>query len=802
MGCQASKEHGAVDTENLLKGGRGINVNKPERLYRLLEKALYQERKPKTPGGGMDVDALDDLTTERQTLYNAAIEQINKTAGAKNSAAKFVHPGTLQTPLHLACRLVDVDQNQVSAKELCRVMDALLKSYPEALEAKDHKGHVPLHYAVAPNHFNADHATNGDIVSIKKAISSGSTGADNDEKEQAPVYDDVDRDDEDWRARGIFAQHLFHSNLKAAHAYWQQSDVVFDNASSGGNFETTTGGCSPLYRVLQTIPDDFDRSGPTVDYIKVLLQASYWYDEGDAESKAALEADSNNNNMAGVGNASDGDKPLGLLYRRFTRQFDISEMFFPGDNSREEVVRHREKYKFAAGNTWKIIEALLKPPAQHVQDTLALSPSSTASAIQQQQQQPDWGIVHRAVQMETPPDLLRYIVETNAQDLTKVDAQGNLPLHYAAMVKPPKPTTSNGRSDTTHFPSFYSKYVVDELLYKFPEAAGMKNSDGNFPLTLAVTSGKQWIGGGIKSLYDAYPKALGQIDLQQKQHLALRRALSMGGEKEEESQNATAEDEYKETGPTSDETLLQQATSAATTDTDASDGIIKDEQHDAIMLVQKSDVDCREVAIAMWAHEEDAGVQMLGCCAIGRLLEESSTDMTLRTALTATASVVNAMKAHPNEMIVQEKACAALQLLAPADGRREVSMVASGAVASVVAAMQAHVGDPNVQEEACAAIAAIVKHGGGDRATVVASVSGVTAILNAIAAHPISVKVQKEGLQALWQLTNFDALDASMPELPRAQTEPLLTLAKESFPDACSDLVDKLMDRMTKEEEQ
>ena len=865
MGCKASKESGVVGidqvdskssismkisksmsmgsrnidvqtipVENLLKGGRGINVNHPERLFLLLEKALYQERKPKTPGGGMDIDALDDLTAERQALYSAAIDQINKYNRGKYHAAAYVHPVTMQTPLHLACRLVDIDQNQVSAKELCRVMDALLQSFPPALEAKDHKGRVPLHYAVAPNHFNANRAdsrkrTGGGTASPMTAIPETVSAEEGEEKKSSdegdsvvnPLFevDDAERDDEDWRARGIFAQHLFHSNLKAAHAFWQRSDVVFDEGRTSGvdgstESETlTTGGCSPLYRVLQTIPDDFDRSGPTVDYIKILLQASYWYDEDEEKNTEALEADSNNNNMAGVGNASDGDKPLGLLYRRFTRQFDISEMFFPGDNSREEVVRHREMYKFAAGNTWKIIEALLKPPAQHVQDTLALSPASTSSKIQQQQQQPDWGIVHRAVQMETPPDLLRYIVETNAQDLTKVDAQGNLPLHYAAMVKPPKPTTSGDRSDTTYFPSFYSKYVVDELLYKFPEAAGMKNSNGKFPLTLAVTSGKQWIGGGIKSLYDAFPKALGQIDLQKKQHVALRRALSMPTEKEEDeqpvSQNATAEDEYKETSPTSDESLLQQVTTVGTIDSEGNDdGIIKDEHHDAIMLVQKPDVDSREVAIAMWAHEEDAGVQMLGCCAIVRLMEESAkndgndsavaalTPTTMRTALTATASVVNAMKAHPNEMIIQEKACAALQLLSPADGRREVSMVASGAVASIVAAMQAHVGDPNVQEEACAAIAAIVEHGGGDRATVVASVSGVTAILNAIAAHPISAGVQKQGLNALWHLTNFDASDASMPELPRAQTEPLLTQAKESFPDVCGELVDKLMDRM------
>jgi hypothetical protein len=890
-----------ISTEQLLYGSKQININKPERLYLLLEKALYQQRRPMTPGGMADIDMLDDLTTERQTLYKAVIEQISKqeqqqqqssttnnneklsslttgTGTGTGAPARFIHPITKQTPLHLACRLVDIDQNCVSAKELCRVMDALLRTYPHALTKQDSKGHVPLHYAVAPNHdsCSTDHVnakktttTDGHIVVTKK---SSSNNEENNNKEQRQHNenenengdgdgddedDDLNRDDEDWRARGIFVQHLFHSNLKAANEYWQQSDVIYDEGSSSNessnesshshnhnqkqqrkpqlynddgsrynsdsNLNLITGGCSPLYRVLQTIPDDFDRSGPTVDYIRVLLQASYCHDDDEEEEEEddVKNNNNNNNNMAGIGNSSDGDKPLGLLYRRFTRQFDISEMFFPGDNSRKEVVRHREKYKYAAGNTWKIIEALLKPPAQHVQDSLELSPSSTNSKMhhqQQQSQQTDWGIVHRAVQMETPPDLLRYIVETNAQDLTKIDSDGNLPLHYAAMVKPPKDTTSTtSKPNTTHFPSFYSKYVVDELLYKFPEAAGMTNSNGSFPLSLAVTSGKQWIGGGIKSLYDAYPKALGQIDLKQKHNQTLRQALSMGGDLEEGDdddddleleENGEVDAEEKKT---SEEDLLKHVTSNDNNLATNDGGIIKDEHHDAIMLVQQSNVDFREVATAMWAHEEDAGVQMLGCCAIVRLLggddKNSNNDdhdepvnvvthTTLRMALTATASVVNAMKAHPNEMIVQEKACAALQLLAPADGRREVSMVASGAVASVVAAMQAHVGDASVQEEACAAIGAIVKHGGGDRATVVASVSGVTAILNAIAAHPRDVKVQKQGLNALWQLTNFNELDASMPELPRAQTEPLLAQAKESYPSECTALVDKLIDRM------
>jgi hypothetical protein len=712
-----------------------ISEKKPDRLFKLLATALTLHRVDQTP--------------QRQALYTKAMQHLEK---EPNASSQWKNSSTGSTPLHVACRLIDVDQNQRSAKELCRVMDLLLQAYPTALMMKDASGNIPLHYAMAPS-----------TQSRSSLPHKGNTG-------------DVDAEtimlEEDWRARGIFVQHLMHSNLKVAQAYWQQNDVLYDSGDA-------TGGCSPLYRVLQTLPDDFDPNGPTVEYVRLL--------QGVAGSMSPSQ-EGKSNDMAGIGNASDGDKPLGLLYRRFTRQFDISEMFFAGDNSRTEVVEHRNKYKCAAGNTWKIIECLLKPPVMRNNRGESESPAGEY-----------WGIVHRAVQMETPPDLLRYIVETNAQDLTRADAQGNLPLHYAAMVKPP--TSSVNTVTRGHFPAFYTKYVVDELLYKFPEAANMTNGDGKFPLELAISTGKQWIGGGIKSLYDAYPQAVEKIDLEE--HASLQRALSMGRDLSgmSEKDNKTADEKKDgddgavETITSAEERLLRKVTSAGTV---AIDGIIKDEQYDAIMLVQQENVDITEVTTSMWAHEEDAGVQMLGCVAISKLLEKNVNNppSLLRTSLTATASVVNAMKAHPNEVIVQEKACAALKLVSPADGLREVSMVASGAVAAIVAAMQAHVGDSNVQSEACAAIAAIVKHGGSDRATVVASVSGVTAILNAIAAHPRSSSVQKQGCQALFEMTEF-AATASLPDLPKAQTEPLLVQAKESFPDDCGAIVDMLMGRMT-----
>lgn len=490
---------------------------------------------------------------------------------------------------------------------------------------------------------------------------------------------------------------------------------------------------SALYKAIHSLSDDFDGAGPTVLYIQTLL--------------AACE---NTSAVVSKGNASDGDKPLSLLYRRFTRQFDLAEKFFSGDNSRPEVVEHRRKYKTAAGNTWKIIESLL-------QDGLANDNNTKHGEEEDDEDESPFRTVHCAVQVETPPDLLRYIVETNAEDLGVADSAGRLPLHYAALSKPP--------GDKTHYPAFYSKYVVDELLYKYPDAASCKDKDGNYPLTLAVRSGKQWIGGGLKSLHEAFPDALEQINLDT--HDTLRQALSL------EEANGASPKEEKDME------------------------IIRDEHHDAIMLVQQKNVEISEVVTSLWAHEEDPGVQMLGCVALSRMIgnAENNTNQILRIAMSAVPAVVNAMKAHPNEVIVQEKACAALQGLAVCDGRREVSFVASGAVAAIVGAMQAHVSDPAVQEQGCGALAQIMKYGGDERATIVASVSGVTAIVNAMAAHPMIMAVQLSACTALKELTEFP--HANLPELPRSHLEPLLESARRQFPAECEPVVKIVELRLT-----
>ena len=736
MGCQASK---GATTGAVMGGGPPVSPTSTSKQRQAASPEKAKSHSPTTPRGGgagskksassrdkkgkdhslLTKTSSDDSDSKVYKLLLKAQQQQQQQQQHAHSTdhdedwnkkimssctpkqASYRNPTTGSTPLHMACRLLDVR----GASGVAMVLQGLLQAHPDATRIPDVSGNIPLHYAIAPTWMT--HTNPQD-----------------------------DLPPSEWTARTAAVKLLMQADPESSRIYLSRNNILFD--SQHGSI------CSPLYRALQTLPDDFTpTNAPTVEFIHLLRPYC-------------------NSEIVAVGNASDGDKPLALLYRRFTRQFDLAEKFFAGDNSRPEVVQHRQRYKTAAGNTWKIIELLLRP------DLAVLKKA------------PHWRIVHRAVQVETPPDLLRYIVETNAEDLTVPDHEGNLPLHYAAKSKPPVVTSPEEQQKLQHFPAFYTKYVVDELLYKFPEAASIPDANGQYPLTLAVRAGKQWIGGGIKSLYDAYPPALKQINL--KDHIALQRVLSLepNPKRNENGGENDIDDDDKEEKLEND--------------------IIRDEQHDAIMLVQQPNVDVTEVVTSMWAHEEDAGVQMLGCVAISKMLARIANSPkrdaeALRIALTAVAGVVNAMKAHPNEVIVQEKACQALQATAQTDGHREISFVASGAVAAIVGAMQAHVSDPGVQQEACAAVAAIIHYGGDDRATVVASVSGVTAIVNAIAAHPEEVEVQKQACRALVELTNFPT--ANLPELPRSQTEPLLMAVKKKFPQECGALVDTILARLS-----
>jgi hypothetical protein len=304
------------------------------------------------------------------------------------------------------------------------------------------------------------------------------------------------------------------------------------------------------------------------------------------------------------------------------------------------------------------------------------------------------------------------------------------------------------------------------LLYSYPDGAASTDADNMLPLQLAVNSGKTWIGGGTKSLYDVYPDAMARVTVED--FPLIKSALSFST------------------------TFLEEREA----DVKKTDSIVKEEHYDAIMMVQKPDADLGDVISAMWANEEDGGVQLLGCVAITNMAKKCKRETELRAiALTSVTTVVNAMKNHPNEPAVQEKACGALRLLAPADNYREVSFAASGAAASIVSAMQAHVSDAIVQQEACSAIRHIVKNGGPERATVIASVSGFTALQNALGAHPRDAKVQREACLALEALTCFP--DANLPDLPGVQTAPLLEAAKARHPKECGKTAEIVLSRLS-----
>ena len=379
-----------------------------------------------------------------------------------------------------------------------------------------------------------------------------------------------------------------------------------------------------LYQIIESLPDDAHTPlGPTVGLMTLLV------DKGGATAQPSTSPQKD------ARPSLDDDAVLALLYRRFVRQFDQSERFFEGDNSREEVVQHRQRFKNAAVNTFNIIELLLRGEQEADDDLL----------------------IHNAVRAGAClPDLLRYIVETNLDAVAVIDAKGNLPLHYAAGFGD---ATAAAASATNSAPESYSKYVIDELLYAYPEGASCANADGVLPIVLAIESGKKWIGGGIRSLHDAYPPGIEQAHLAE-QH-PLINALSFQSQEDEADASCIMEEEPEQ----QDAKELTPETAAVAAAVDGSGGrrrkrrqrpkINKDESHDAIMLVQRPGAPVRDVVTTMWANEEDGGVQMLGCSALELAAAEagSNEESVAAVALLGVTTVVNAMKNHPNEPAVQ-----------------------------------------------------------------------------------------------------------------------------------------------------
>lgn len=642
-------------------------------------------------------------------------EEARHLCSSRPELASYVDPTTYGTPLHVACSLgsAQVNTSPISGAAV-GCIETVVHSYPEAASHRDKNGHIPL-----------------------EGVFSGMC---------AEYLTDIE-------PNRTIAESFFFRTETAKLLLIHDSKTVL-----------VRGGL--LYQIIESLPDDSESPlGPTVTFVNLLVQqcgATTQRTAALSKSTRILE-----------GTEIPDDDVLALLYRRFVRQFDQSEGFFEGDNSRNEVVQHRRRFKNAAVNTFNIIELLLRQPYEGHGSQNDL-------------------LVHNAVRTGLcPPDLLRYIVETNLESVAEADSKGNLPLHYAAGHC--EESVALGHPHQA-LPESYSKYVIDELLYAYPDGATMPNADGVLPIVLAIESGKKWIGGGVRSLYEAYPSGIEGAHLGD-QHPFSHAKSFHSDEDRSSDQSVTTElpgAHYDKKG-------------SIATGVDGGGGrhrkrqrhrkINKDESHDAVMFVQRPHAPVRDVVTTMWANEEDGGVQMLGCSALELAATEagSGEEASLSVALLGVTAVVNAMKNHPNEPAVQEKACSALAAMACADGVREISFAASGAISTVVSAMQAHVSDVSVQREACRALRSIAVNGGAERATVVASVSGFTALVNSMGAHPLDKCVQREACAALEVLTSFH--NAYLPELYQ-QIETLLHTAAHNFPEDCLESSSKICARL------
>lgn len=683
MGCQQSKAanvHHASANKTSSIPHNSTQPLSPNSHVSMIRNVVLPREVNKISNPGQKLFYLLNLAlqnTKRNKVDDLIWAKICKICQKSKNAADYQDPKSGDTPLHLACRLLTIFPFDESSNVLAPLdaIKVMIRCSVDIASVPNKQGYIPLH----------------DIVRLDTNAFKGVTSS------SALMH------------QTQVVNFLIAADYEASVEYLQRNDVVHDMKH---------GAATPLYHAVASVIDDFDVApGATVAFISAIHFPSP--------------------NMVSAQNRDNYDKPLALLYRRFSRQFDLSEQFFPGDNSRQEVVNHRNRYKTAAMNTWKVVLALLDP------------------LLDKRKAVSDFYMVHAAVRMETPPDLLRYIIETRPEEVRQTDENGQLPLHVAA-----------GSDKSASTSKYHYKFVIDELLYSYPDGAASVDAENLLPLQLAIYSGKAWIGGGTKSLYDVYPDAMSQVSMDE--NPSIKTALSF-------STNFGAEEQK----------------------TDGLDAITKEEHYDAIMLVQKPNADLGDVISAMWANEEDGGVQMLGCAAIADMAKKISKDKVKLNwmALTSVTTVVNAMKNHPNEPAVQEKGCNALRILAAADNYREVSFAASGAIASIVSAMQAHVSDAIVQREACCALRQIVKYGGKERATVIASVSGFTALQNALGAHPVDVLVQTEACRTLECLTAIQS--ANLPDLPTTQTGPLLEAAKQRFPDECGDVADIVLSRLS-----
>jgi len=371
------------------------------------------------------------------------------------TAAAYTEPESFKTPLHLACRILEQSPLSVTKDGITAspadAIEVMIQCCTKSVSQTDIDGYIPLHYTIPHSykpkllHQQQIQQQNQQVKSIQNQI--------------------------------LVINLLISADYESSMKYLSRSDVTFS---------PTDRACTPLYHAVSSIQDDFfHHPCPTVDLISTIHSACP--------------------GIVSVKNRDNRDTPLAQLYRRFSRQLNLSEKLFPEDNSRKEALEHQLRYKTSAMNTWKIILKLLLP-------TDSTEERGGEGLKKRRRRSPsDFYILHSAVKMNGPPDLIRYIIKTRPGEVSKTDKHGRLPLHIAAATIP----FNSSSTENNEAGNYYSKSIIEELLSAYPDGAACANRDGKLPLQLGIESGKYWTAGGVKSLYDAFPEAMSNVMMEE-----------------------------------------------------------------------------------------------------------------------------------------------------------------------------------------------------------------------------------------------------------------------------------------------
>lgn len=227
MGCKQSKpeEVGGFGTPEKSPRSAGSPSSKSNGAY----KSPSPVKSPRPATKSTLYYILDDAVENPKTIDVTSIwPQVIQMCAKDKGTVFYVDPETSSTPLHLACRLIDLDTEE--SHSAIHGIRSLIKIHPDALSCKDNRGHIPLHYAIAPLEQSDDFI--GHL----------------------------------WERRAEILRLLIASDYESSTEYLSRNDLIYDEQDEAG-------ACTALYRAIEQIPDDSGNPGPTVSYIGVIQGA-------------------------------------------------------------------------------------------------------------------------------------------------------------------------------------------------------------------------------------------------------------------------------------------------------------------------------------------------------------------------------------------------------------------------------------------------------------------------------------------------------------------------------------------------